>query len=219
MMHFLIKFSIIFINLIPVLPLTIASSANVTAVFAFGDSTFDSGNNNQLPTVFRSNHPPYGLDFPGRVPTGRFSDGKLTIDFLSSRLGLKELLPAYLDPLITDRDLLTGVSFASAGSGLDELTACEINALSMRNQLDYFAEALRRIRTAVGRKEAGRIVEKALFIISAGTNDMLYNFYGLPMRKVSYSLSDYHDLLLRNVESIIRVINFFVNPSIYFLHS
>ena len=37
-------------------------------------------------------------------------------------LGIKELLPAYKDPTLQPKDLLTGVSFASGGSGYDSLT-------------------------------------------------------------------------------------------------
>ena len=37
-------------------------------------------------------------------------------------LGIKELLPAYKDPTLQPKDLLTGVSFASGGSGYDALT-------------------------------------------------------------------------------------------------
>jgi hypothetical protein len=37
-------------------------------------------------------------------------------------LGIKELLPAYKDPTLQPKDLLTGVSFASGGTGYDSLT-------------------------------------------------------------------------------------------------
>ena len=37
-------------------------------------------------------------------------------------LGIKELLPAYLDPNLKSQDLLTGVNFASGGTGYDPLT-------------------------------------------------------------------------------------------------
>lgn len=53
----------------------------VSAVFAFGDSTMDPGNNNFIPTAFRSDFPPYGQDFMTHEPTGRFSNGKLVTDF------------------------------------------------------------------------------------------------------------------------------------------
>ena len=37
-------------------------------------------------------------------------------------LGIKELLPAYRDPSLQPKDLLTGVCFASGGTGYDPLT-------------------------------------------------------------------------------------------------
>lgn len=40
----------------------------------------------------------------------------------ASYVGLKEYLPPYLDPNLSMEDLMTGVSFASAGSGFDPLT-------------------------------------------------------------------------------------------------
>ena len=43
--------------------------------FVFGDSLVDSGNNNYLPTTARADSPPYGIDYPTRRPTGRFSNG------------------------------------------------------------------------------------------------------------------------------------------------
>ena len=38
-------------------------------------------------------------------------------------LGIKELLPAYRDPTLQPKDLLSGVSFASGGAGYDPLTS------------------------------------------------------------------------------------------------
>ena len=44
--------------------------------------------------------------------------------FLSAEaLGIKETLPAYLDPNLQGKDLPTGVCFASGGSGCDPTTA------------------------------------------------------------------------------------------------
>ncbi|CAN1283861.1 GDSL esterase/lipase At3g43570 [Linum perenne] len=95
---------------------------SVTAVLVFGDSTVDAGNNNFVPTTFKGNFPPYGQDFAGGEPTGRFSNGRLTTDFIASYVGVKENVPPYLDPSLTIDDLKTGVSFASAGTGFDPLT-------------------------------------------------------------------------------------------------
>lgn len=93
------------------------------ALIVFGDSTVDPGNNNFIPTVARANFPPYGRDFDRGVATGRFSNGRLVTDFLSEAFGLPSSVPAYLDPSYTIDQLATGVSFASGGTGLDDLTA------------------------------------------------------------------------------------------------
>jgi hypothetical protein len=60
----------------------------VPAVIAFGDSIADTGNNNHLKTVVKCNFPPYGKDFQGEVPTGRFGNGKVTSDLIGSSLSL-----------------------------------------------------------------------------------------------------------------------------------
>lgn len=50
----------------------------VPCYFIFGDSLVDNGNNNQLQSLARADYLPYGIDFGG--PTGRFSNGKTTVD-------------------------------------------------------------------------------------------------------------------------------------------
>ncbi|XP_009369203.2 GDSL esterase/lipase At2g40250-like [Pyrus x bretschneideri] len=189
------------------LPVPTTASPPVSAVFAFGDSTVDSGNNNRLPfTLFRSDHPPYGRDLPNHVPSGRFTNGKLSTDFMVSILGLKDLLPAYRDPRLTDRELLTGVSFASGGSGLDDLTLAVSKATSLGRQLEEFDEALGRMRRTVGEKNCSEIVNNAVFVISVGTNDMVFNLFDLPVtaRKIEFSPSGYQDFLLRGLGSFIQ---------------
>lgn len=61
-----------------------AGSGKVPAIYVFGDSTADVGNNNYLPgnAVPRANFPHNGIDFPTSRPTGRFSNGYNGIDFL-----------------------------------------------------------------------------------------------------------------------------------------
>lgn len=54
----------------------------VPAVFLFGDSIVDTGNNNALLTTARCDFPPYGKDFPGHMATERFSNGRNPSDIL-----------------------------------------------------------------------------------------------------------------------------------------
>ena len=53
-----------------------ASSRSVPAMFVFGDSIVDPGNNNHIKTIVKSNFPPYG--------TGRFSNGFVPSDLLGT---------------------------------------------------------------------------------------------------------------------------------------
>ncbi|XXG82247.1 hypothetical protein AAC387_Pa10g0235 [Persea americana] len=186
-----------------------AEAHNISAIFAFGDSAIDPGNNNYIGTWFRADHSPYGHDFPSQVATGRFSNGKLMTDFLVSSLGIKDLLPAYLDPSITDHDLFTGVSFASAGSGFDDSTTVMVGGVStMAKQVEYFEECLYRIANLVGKEAANRVVKDALFVISAGTNDLLGNFYDLPLKRLTtkITMSAYQDFLLDRLHSLIQIL-------------
>uniref|UniRef100_A0A1D1YI19 GDSL esterase/lipase At1g06990 n=1 Tax=Anthurium amnicola TaxID=1678845 RepID=A0A1D1YI19_9ARAE len=182
---------------------TAAAVLNISAVFAFGDSTLDPGNNNAIPTLVRANHPPYGCDFPGQVATGRFSDGQLITDYLASYMGVGDRLPAYLDPSLRDDDLLAGVSFASAGSGLDDLTATTVGVMTVGQQVAKFKEYIGRLQQSVGKEEATQKLAGALFVIGAGGNDMMMNYYMSPSRR-SMGLSGYHNFLLQRVQSLVQ---------------
>ncbi|EEE50555.1 hypothetical protein OsJ_30683 [Oryza sativa Japonica Group] len=146
------------------------SAAKVPAVLAFGDSIVDTGNNNYLPTIVRSNFPPYGRDFPGGKATGRFSDGKISIDLLASALGVKEMVPPYLNKSLSTEELKTGVSFASAGSGYDNATCrTMMTPLTVERQLQLFDEYKARLAGAA-------VPDRALYLLCWGTNDVIQHF-------------------------------------------
>ncbi|CAB4265537.1 unnamed protein product [Prunus armeniaca] len=56
----------------------------IPAVIVFGDSIMDTGNNNHLKSLIKCNFSPYGRDFQGHKPTGRFGNGKVPSDFIES---------------------------------------------------------------------------------------------------------------------------------------
>ncbi|CAI0433649.1 unnamed protein product [Linum tenue] len=101
-----------------VLPIVVIRTAEARAFFVFGDSLVDSGNNNYLATTARADSPPYGVDYPTRRPTGRFSNGLNIPDLISERIGQSEPPLPYLSPELTGRRLLNGANFASAGIGV-----------------------------------------------------------------------------------------------------
>lgn len=71
--------------LLALLVSTLLASTRVEAraFFVFGDSLVDVGNNNYLATTARADAPPYGIDYPGRQATGRFSNGFNIPDLIS----------------------------------------------------------------------------------------------------------------------------------------
>lgn len=81
--------SCIFLSLVMALAISgfnFKGSEAARAFFVFGDSLVDNGNNNYLATTARADAPPYGIDYPTRRPTGRFSNGLNIPDFISSVL-------------------------------------------------------------------------------------------------------------------------------------
>ncbi|CAM8887681.1 unnamed protein product [Rhodiola kirilowii] len=171
----------------------------VPAVFVFGDSTADPGNNNFIGTPFTSNFPPYGQDLPNHQPTGRFSNGRLVPDFMAEYAGVKDLIPPYLDPKLSLDELMTGVSFASAGSGFDPLTPKISGALSIPEQLDNFIEYKSRLAHKIGKQRTDELISKALYVVSAGTNDFVINYITLPPRRLRYTVAEYEKLIVQYV--------------------
>ncbi|KAH6756223.1 hypothetical protein C2S53_004322 [Perilla frutescens var. hirtella] len=86
----------------------------IQSLYQLGDSLSDTGNLVRIlpvgPTL-PSARPPYGETFPGR-PTGRWSDGKLIIDFMAIAFGLPLLNPN----LDRNASFRNGVNFAVAGA-------------------------------------------------------------------------------------------------------
>ncbi|TQE09507.1 hypothetical protein C1H46_004855 [Malus baccata] len=102
-----------------------ASDPGLQLIFVLGDSTADVGTNNFLPTsMVRADFPHNGIDFPSSKPTGRFSNGLNSADFLAQMLGLKRSPPPFLS--LNARSLrkkrFSGANFASGGSGLLDIT-------------------------------------------------------------------------------------------------
>ncbi|KAH7444515.1 hypothetical protein KP509_02G080700 [Ceratopteris richardii] len=149
----------------------------VPAVFVFGDSTVDVGNNNYLETILKSNFLPYGRDFDTKEPTGRFCDGRIATDYTVSLLGFDSFPLPYLQARSTGVNLTIGANFASGGSGFFDSTAQHFNVLTMDQQLELFKEYKGKLASVVGVANASSIINGALYVISAGNSDFLQNYY------------------------------------------
>jgi hypothetical protein len=63
-----------------------SSAALPHALFIFGDSLVDAGDNDYLVTLSKANAPPYGVDFTfsDGKPTGRFTNGMTIADVIGN---------------------------------------------------------------------------------------------------------------------------------------
>ncbi|KAL5754403.1 hypothetical protein ACOSP7_022623 [Xanthoceras sorbifolium] len=181
-----------------------AEARSVPAVFVFGDSIVDPGNNNDINTVVKCNFPPYGRDFTAGKPTGRFSNGVVPSDLLAQGFGVKKIMPAYLDPNLKIQDLITGVSFASGGSGYDPLTSQIVSVLSMTDQLELFKQALTKIKAAVGEEQAATILSKSIYLVCTGSDDIANTYFSTPFRRPHYDINSYTDLTSNAASSFLQ---------------
>ncbi|KAK1261375.1 GDSL esterase/lipase [Acorus gramineus] len=151
-----------------------SADASVPAIYVFGDSTVDVGNNNYLPAnAAKANFPHNGIDFPGGVPTGRFCNGYIGIDYLAKMYGFKKSPPAFLSLTHTNKKSFGGVNFASGGSGILDTTGKEI---PMTQQIRYFSTVVSNLTAHMGKASAYRLLSKSLFLISVGANDIFADF-------------------------------------------
>ncbi|KAJ1278277.1 hypothetical protein BS78_04G067800 [Paspalum vaginatum] len=190
------------------------AAAKVPALIVFGDSTVDTGNNNYISTLIKSDFAPYGRDLrlgsSSGQPTGRFSNGRLAVDFISEAFGLPPLVPAYLDPNANMSSLATGACFASAGAGYDNATSDLFSVLPIWDELEHFKEYAAKLRSFQGDDKARETLSEALYIVSMGTNDFLENYYGLvPSGHAAQypAASDYAGYLLGLAESFARALH------------
>ncbi|KAL7599051.1 hypothetical protein Lser_V15G26670 [Lactuca serriola] len=143
------------------------------ALFIFGDSLFDPGNNNYINTTtdLQANFWPYGESY-FHPPSGRFSDGRIIPDFIAEFAGLP-LIPAYLDP--HNNEFLNGANFASAGAGvLDETLP---SSITLKTQLQYFTDLVKQYRKNLGDVKAEQLLSDAVYLFSCGSNDYQSNLY------------------------------------------
>ncbi|XP_073019041.1 GDSL esterase/lipase At5g14450-like isoform X1 [Primulina eburnea] len=89
--------------------ITAWAQCNFPAIYNFGDTNSDTGG---ISAAFGPIPSPYGESFFGR-PAGRYSDGRLIIDFIAENLGLP-YVSSYLDSL--GADFRHGANFAAGAS-------------------------------------------------------------------------------------------------------
>ncbi|KAJ4834818.1 hypothetical protein Tsubulata_043581 [Turnera subulata] len=178
----------------------------VPALIIFGDSIVDVGNNNHLSTIIKANFPPYGRDFVSHQPTGRFCNGKLATDFTAENLGFTTYPPACLSQEANGTNILTGVNFASAASGLYDRTAQLYGAISLAQQLNYYKEYQTKVVSMVGKAKANDIFSGAIHLLSAGSSDFIQNYYINPLLNTRYTPDQFSNVLMTYYTTFIQTL-------------
>ncbi|KAL1158925.1 hypothetical protein V6Z11_A08G256900 [Gossypium hirsutum] len=176
----------------------------VPAMFIFGDSIVDVGNNNDLVTLVKANFPPYGRDFAHHEPTGRFCNGKLAIDIIAEGLGFTDHQPAYMSDKANGEMLLIGVNFASAASGYYNATAILYNTFSLSQQLENYKDYKNKLTAITGKSNTSSIISNGIHLISSGSSDFLQNYYINPLLFTSYTPNMFSDILIESYDNFIQ---------------
>ncbi|XP_052193887.1 GDSL esterase/lipase At5g55050-like [Diospyros lotus] len=160
------------------------ANATVPAIFIFGDSTADVGTNSYLPGSWaRADFPHNGIDFPYSRPTGRFSNGLNSADFLAKLMGFKRSPSPFLFLITLPSGLqklkFRGVNFASGGSGLLDITgqSKQQKVVPMSEQIQQFVTVRNNITASMGPKATEEFLGKSFFGISIGSNDIFSYFW------------------------------------------
>ncbi|XP_050228261.1 GDSL esterase/lipase At5g08460 [Mercurialis annua] len=148
----------------------------VPAFFIIGDSSVDCGTNNFLGTLARADRPPYGRDFDTHQPTGRFSNGRIPVDYLAQRLGLP-LVPSYLGQMGSVEDMIHGVNYASAAAGIIYSSGSELGQrISLSQQIQQFTDTFQSFIINLGEDAAADLISNSVFYVSIGINDYIHYY-------------------------------------------
>ncbi|CAM8890736.1 unnamed protein product [Rhodiola kirilowii] len=179
----------------------------VPGYFIFGDSLVDNGNNNNIASLAMANYLPYGIDFPSG-PTGRFSNGKTTVDVISELLGFPNYIPPF--PKARGRDVLQGVNYASAAAGIRDETGQQLGGRTpFSGQVRNYQTTVTQITSILGSAQAAADhLSRCIFSISLGSNDYLNNYF-MPLVYSSsrrYTPDQWADLLIQQYSQNLRTI-------------
>ncbi|CAN6456877.1 unnamed protein product [Victoria cruziana] len=144
------------------------------ALFVFGDSMVDNGNNAFLPNPeAKFDFLPYGVDFP-EGPTGRLTNGMNPADVMAQLLDLPAFLPAAIDPRTKGERILNGVNYASGGSGILDSIADISACIPLNQQIEYFRTVtVPGLGSQLGekRQQLSSFMSESIFMFNAGGND------------------------------------------------
>ncbi|XP_047948732.1 GDSL esterase/lipase At1g29670-like [Salvia hispanica] len=176
----------------------VLAQPQVPCLFIFGDSLVDNGNNNNIQSLAKANYLPYGIDFPNG-PTGRFSNGKTTVDVVAELLGFDDYIPPY--SAARGQQILQGVNYASAAAGIRSETGRQLGGrIDFTGQVNNYRNTVQQVVNILGNESsAADYLSKCIYSVGIGSNDYLNNYF-MPLYYSSsrqYSPEQYANLLIQ----------------------
>ncbi|XP_074592121.1 GDSL esterase/lipase At2g27360-like isoform X2 [Curcuma longa] len=158
-----------------------------SAIFSFGDSLTDTGN-----IVYFSggadpaNRVPYGETY-FRRPVGRYSDGRIVLDFLAQTLGLPLVPPYDAGHNREAPDFASGANFAVAGASALSPRYYEAKGLNVSGEDYSLVTQLKWFRQMLQFSHIGDTFDDALFFVGEiGVNDYK-NLLSMDGKSVDYA--------------------------------
>ncbi|CAM6092044.1 unnamed protein product [Calypogeia fissa] len=177
--------------------------SKVPAMFIFGDSLVDSGNNNYIKGSPQANFVPYGETFFHNA-TGRWCNGRLIFDFIAEYLSLPFPKPYFMpgsDPTRFKR----GVNFGSASSGILDSTFVWEGVINLSVQVKYYLNAIAELKGALGEDKTCQILSESLFVFVTGNNDVS-EYVSNTTLQAQYSVEQFVALLVSKLSTDIQTV-------------
>ena len=177
------------------------------AIFNFGASNADTGG---LAAAFGTPKPPYGETYFHRS-TGRYSDGRLILDFIAQSFGLPYLNP-YLNSL--GANFTHGVNFGTFGSTIkipySVMPQGRFSPFSLGIQYIQFKDFIPKVKYI--RDQGGvfatmipkdKYFSKGLYTFDIGQNDLTAGFFGnATIQQVNASIPDIIETFIMHIKNI-----------------
>ncbi|CAN0908114.1 GDSL esterase/lipase At5g55050 [Linum grandiflorum] len=161
-------------------PLLCSSESNCSSVaglFMLGGFSHDVGQNNYLDTSVKGNQPFNGIDFPGSVSTGRFSNGRNLADVVAA-LFCYDLSPPpyfvhyYSDNFIESVLATGGANMASGGSGVFNVTRFS-EVIPLGQQVDQLLTIFSNLTSRLGKRAAADYLNRSVCVIASGSGNII----------------------------------------------
>ncbi|CAI5949308.1 unnamed protein product [Closterium sp. NIES-65] len=155
-----------------------ATAAKISQMYVFGDESADVGNANYFNrAAVKANKLPYGVNF--KPASGRFSDGKLVVDYLADFLAIPspraDLAPRNASLPFSGLDFAMAAAGAKSGTNGGKTRGLQQQFNEFKK---WFNEAKRTNNPDLVRPRLSSLfqlpkLDEALFVVSIGANDYI----------------------------------------------